>query len=75
MKSIGENASWFETQQKFEVKKQKRINDIIINKELSLTHKDIKRHRYFMLKDLYLRELKEFENELNEIGLSIIKER
>jgi hypothetical protein len=75
MKSIGENASWFETQQKFEVKKQKRINDIIINKELSLTHKDIKRHRYFMLKDLYLRELKEFENELNGIGLSIIKER
>lgn len=75
MKSIGENASWFETQQKFEVKKQKRINDIIINKELLLTHKDIKRHRYFMLKDLYLRELKEYENELNRVGLSIIKER
>lgn len=75
MKSIGENASWFETQQKFEVKKQKRINDIIINKELSLTHKDIKRHRYFMLKDLYLRELKDYENELNRVGLSIIKER
>ncbi len=75
MKTIGTNASWFETQQKFEVKKQKRINDSNINKELTLTHKDIKKHRFFQLKDLYLRELKLYENELSKIGLSIIKER
>lgn len=75
MKTIGTNAYWFETQQKFEVKKGKKINDNLINKELNLTHKDIKKHRYFQLKDLYLREMAEYERELNSMGLAIIKER
>ena len=75
MRTIGTNAEWFETQQKFEVKKQKRINDNSINTELGLTHRDIKKHRFFQLKDLYLTEMKNYEKELNDNGLSIIKER
>lgn len=75
MKTIGANAYWFESQQKFEVKKQKKINDSNISKELTLTHKDIKKHRFFQLKELYLQESKQFERELNNKGLSIIKER
>lgn len=75
LKNIGVNAYWFESQQKFEVKKQKKINDINIRGELILTHKDIKKHRYFQLKDLYLNEMKQYENELNSLGLSIVKER
>ena len=75
MRDIGLNAYWFETQQKFEVKKQKKINDSNINGELTLTHKDIKKHRYFQLKDLYLYEMQQYEKELNERGLAIIKER
>ena len=56
MKTIGANAYWFESQQKFEVKKQKKINDSNISKELTHTHKDIKKHRFFQLKELYLQE-------------------
>jgi hypothetical protein len=75
MKTIGVNADWFETQQKFEVKKQKKINDGSIHGELTLTNKDIKKHRFFQLKDLYLYEMKQYEQELNKKGMAIIKER
>lgn len=75
LKTIGSNAYWFENQQKFEVKKQKKINDLKINSELTLTHKDIKRHRFFQLKELYIAEMQEYETELNQLGLAIIKER
>lgn len=75
MKTIGANAYWFESQQKFEVKKTKKINDNTISRELTLTHKDIKKHRYFQLKDLYLQEAQEYEKELSDRGLAIIKER
>lgn len=75
MKYIGSNADWFEKQQKYEVKKQKIMDDGIINKELNLTHKDIKQHRFYQLKSLYLNEMNLYEKELNSIGLAIIKER
>lgn len=75
MKMIGSNAYWFENQQKFEVKKQKKINDNMVFGELGLTNKDIKKHRYFQLKDLYLTEMSQYERELNDRGLAIIKER
>src|SRR6266480_468361 len=57
----------FYKQKKNEVKKQKRINDNLINGELGLTNKDIKKHRFFQLKDLYLTEMKQFEKELNDV--------
>ena len=69
MKLLGINANWFEKNKKFEVQKVKRINDKKIRNELTLTSSEIKLH------ELYLEELSQYENELNEMGLSIVKER
>jgi len=59
MKTIGSNASWFETQQRQEVKKMKSVNDKRIMGELVMTHQEIKIRRYHRLKELY-----EFEADL-----------
>jgi len=53
MKSIGANADWFESQQKYEVKKTKKTNDKTIMKELVLTNQEIKVKRYMRLLELY----------------------
>ena len=59
MKSIGANANWFESQQKFEVKKMKKVNDGKIAKELLLTNNEIKVKRYMRLLELYNNEYDE----------------
>ncbi len=56
LKTIGVNTGWFESQQKYEVKKQKRTNDDKIMSELLLTTKEIKLRRHHKLKELYLYE-------------------
>ena len=56
MKFIGVNANWFESQQKFEVKKIKKINDDRIKKELLLTNSEIKLRRMHRLSSLYISE-------------------
>ncbi len=53
MKVIGVNSNWFETQEKLEVKKMKKLNDTRIKNELVLTLKEIKLRRHLRLKDLY----------------------
>jgi hypothetical protein len=53
MKTLGVSADWFESQQKYEVKKNKKINDKIIMKELLLTNQEIKLRRKERLKELY----------------------
>ena len=75
MKLLGINANWFEKNKKFEVQKVKRINDKKIRNELTLTSWAIKLRRRQRLHELYLEELSQYENELNEMGLSIVKER
>ena len=75
MKLLGINANWFEKNKKFEVQKVKRINDKKIRNELTLTNSEIKLRRRERLHELYLKELSQYENELNEMGLSIVKER
>ncbi len=56
LKTIGVNTGWFESQQKYEVKKQKRINDDKIMSELLLTTREIKLRRHHKLQELYLIE-------------------
>ncbi len=56
LKTIGVNTSWFESQQKHEVKKQKRINDDKIMSELLLTTREIKLRRHHIIKELYYLE-------------------
>lgn len=53
MKDLGSTASWFETQQIQEVKKNKRVNDKRVMNELVLTTQEIKIRRYHKLKELY----------------------
>jgi len=59
MKSIGVNADWFESQQKYEVKKTKNVNDKTIMRELVLTNQEIKVKRYMRLLELYNEEYNE----------------
>jgi hypothetical protein len=59
MKNIGANTDWFESQQKHEVKKNKKINDKAIMKELVLTNQEIKVKRYMRLLELYNLEYEE----------------
>ncbi len=59
MKNIGKNADWFESQQKYEVKKTKKINEKTIMRELVLTNQEIKVKRYMRLLELYDEEYKE----------------
>jgi hypothetical protein len=56
LKNIGVSTNWFESQQKYEVKKQKRTNDDKIMSELLLTTKEIKLRRHHKLMQLYLNE-------------------
>ena len=59
MKTIGANADWFESQQKYEVKKTKKTNDKTIMRELILTNQEIKVKRYLRLLELYNEEYNE----------------
>jgi hypothetical protein len=53
MKYLGVNANWFENQQKYEVKKIKKLSDGRIMKELLLTNQEIKLRRKERLLELY----------------------
>ncbi len=56
MKNLGVNAGWFESQQKYEVKKTKKLNDKNLMRELMLTNSEIKLRRYQRLLELYMNE-------------------
>ncbi len=75
LKKIGVNVDWYESQQKYEVKKMKKSNDKRIKQELVLTNDEIKKRRKEKLKELYTDESEVFEQELNSLGLAIVKER
>lgn len=75
MKLLGINAGWFEKNKKFEVSKNKKIHEGKIRNELSLNNQAVKMVRREKLRQLYLQELNQYEQELNSKGLSIVKER
>lgn len=57
MKTLGVTADWYESQQKFDIKKKKKSNDIRVKNELMLTNEEIKLRRKAMLKELYCYEM------------------
>ena len=75
MKYLGVNADWFENQQKYEVKKNKKTNDKKIMNELQLTNQEIKMRRKILLSKLYTEEAGLYEAELEMKNLAIAKER
>ena len=50
------------------------MNDKRIRNELTLTNQEIKMRRRVRLHELYVVELGLYEEELNKMGLSIVKE-
>lgn len=75
MRSLGKNANWFETQNKMEVKNNKKRTDNQIKMELDYTMDEMKKRRFHKLKELYDYESACYEDELANLGLAIIKER
>ena len=75
MAAIGRTTEWHEIQQKYEVSKASKRNDLQIKQELEQANQEIKIIRRHKLKQLYEREMEEFEAELNSKGLAIVKDR
>ena len=73
MKNLGIYSGWFEKNQKYAVSNAKKMNDKRIRNELTLTNQEIKLRRV-RLYELYVVELGLYEEELNKMGLSIVKE-
>ena len=75
MQAIGRTTEWHEGHQKYEVWRQNKQNDKAISTELSEANRELKILRNSRLKDLYVREMEQFERELNGMGLAISKDR
>ncbi len=75
MDSLGRITSWHEGHQKFQVCTMNKRNELQIKKELIEANTELKIRRRERLKDLYAREMAQYEKELNEKGLAIYKDR
>ena len=74
MKNLGIYSGWFEKNQKYAVSNAKKMGDKRIRNELTLTNQEIKMRRRVRLHELYVVEYGLYEEELNKMGLSIVKE-
>ena len=75
MDSLGRITSWHEGHQKFQVGNMNKRNELQIKKELIEANTELKIRRKERLKDLYAKEMAQYEKELNEKGLAIYKDR
>lgn len=75
METIGRITDWHETQQKYEVSKANKRTQQSIKEELVEANREMKILRTHRLKELYEREMEEYEAELNAMGLAIVKDR
>ena len=75
MKNLGIYSGWFEKNQKFAVENNEKRNEQRIKEELMFTYQEIKMRRRIRLRELYLAEYNRYEDELNKMGLSVVKER
>ena len=75
LESIGKTTSWHEGHAKFEKVRQYKQNEKRIEVEIVNANIDLKSMRHNRLRDLYTHENREFEAELNAMGLAILKDR
>ena len=73
--AIARVATWHETNQKYAVQKKNHANDLAINAELQQANEELKILRHKRLKELYTAEWQQYEQELNDQGLAILKDR
>ena len=73
--AIRRNAEWHETNDKFAVGKRNQMNEKNMDAELEEANQELKILRNQRLKELYMREWETYENELNAMGLAILKDR
>ena len=73
--AIARVATWHETNQKYAVGKRQQANDKAIASELTQANEELKILRHKRLKELYTAEWQQFEQELNDQGLAILKDR
>ena len=75
MKQLGINSGWFERNQQSSKQKILIQNDKQIKAEINFTWQEIQMRRRVRLMELYESEMSMYEKELNEKGLSLVKER
>ena len=71
MQAIGRTTDWHESQQKYSVSKNNFSNEKKIEQELSEANEDLKVLRNRRLKDLYEKEMQQYQEELAGMGLAI----
>jgi len=75
MDTLGRITSWHEGHQKFQVQNMNKRNEQNIKKELIEANSELKIRRRERLKELYAKEMADYEKELNDKGLAIYKDR
>ena len=71
MQAIGRTTDWHETQQKYSVSKNNKANEKKIEIELEQANEDLKILRSHRLKELYEKEMQQYQDELSAMGLAI----
>jgi hypothetical protein len=75
MATIGRITEWHESHQKFHISNLNKQNEARIQSELVEANQELKIRRRQRLKELYQKELALFEQQLNDMGLAIYKDR
>eukprot|EP00344_Euplotes_crassus_P010791 CAMPEP_0197003908 /NCGR_PEP_ID=MMETSP1380-20130617/16287_1 /TAXON_ID=5936 /ORGANISM="Euplotes crassus, Strain CT5" /LENGTH=78 /DNA_ID=CAMNT_0042422531 /DNA_START=114 /DNA_END=350 /DNA_ORIENTATION=+ len=71
MQAIGRTTDWHETQDKYSVMKANKANEKKIEAELEQANEDLKVLRNHRLKELYEKEMQQYQDELADMGLAI----
>ena len=75
LQAIGRTTEWHEGHDRFEAVRRFAKEERKIEKEIVNANIDLKKMRHARLLELYTRENQEFEAQLNELGLAILKDR
>ncbi|CAD8127422.1 unnamed protein product [Paramecium sonneborni] len=75
LKSISRNTWWHESKSKFDKVNELKFMNKVYSKEVENAYQELKKRRNCMLKDLYEREAREWEQELRTKGLAIYKNK
>jgi hypothetical protein len=75
LQAIGRTTEWHESHDRFEAARRFAKEERKIEREIVNANIDLKKMRHERLKELYIRENQEFEAQLNDLGLAILKDR
>ncbi|KAM3146303.1 hypothetical protein pb186bvf_001648 [Paramecium bursaria] len=75
LKAISRNTWWHESKSKYDKVNELKYMNKVYSKEVSNAYEELKTRRNTMLKDLYEKEAKQWEEELRRNGLAIYKNK